>query len=163
MAIKKHTEEFYYWRDLVNAVEKKSGKSIRDWAGKFRRKSSKLEDYPVSRWAIKHGYDYKVLHDPVDEAGLKLRIKINEKYKTAKDGACLEEEIPYQDFWHYALDHMWEINNGVIRHFCPIETLEYLKEDDDKNLYWVQEILQLFVDVLKENNLPEEIPVKFEW
>jgi len=172
--IEKQTEEFYYWRDLVDAVEEKAGKSIRDWSGKFHNTPSKLEDYPVSKWAIKHGYDYKVLDDPVDEDSLKLRIKINDEYKSAPDGRCMEEkEVPYLDFWHYVLDHIfYEVHNGVIKTFCPSDDLNYVaenkySEDDDddeqKDLSWVKEILQLFIEVLKENNLPEEIRVKIDW
>lgn len=116
MTLKQYTYPCYLWRDLVKEVEKKAGKSIRDWDGKWL-------------------------------AGLSDK----KKYKSKK----------YLDFWHFALtNYFGDISNGSIHYFCPSNFIQnkFYKKD-----LWVKEILEYFIKVFEENNLPKEIEVRIDW
>lgn len=174
MALELQTRTYYSWNDLVDIVEEKSGKSIRDWAGKYKTPGPTHEDYatgnfPAGIWAKKYGYtdentnleDIYCAHNPTPE-GLALRIKINTEYRDAPDGECLEEEIPYQDFWHYAIDNIfYEVSDGCIRYFNPYQVLENAKANNEEA--WIIEVLEYFILVFKENNLEESIEVEISW
>lgn len=65
--LKKHKKEYYSWNDLVDLVELKSGKDIRDWAGKFKDKPDySTGNFPQAIWAKSKGYNWEVLNDNPD-------------------------------------------------------------------------------------------------
>ena len=166
--IKKMRVTHYDWNDLVEAVEERSGKQIRDWNGRDAN-SPITEDYatgnfPCAKWCIEQGYDWTVLNDPnVDEEGMKLRIKINTEYRAVEK----EKELPYQDFWHYALSNIFydDISNGCVRWFNPADALTGVDDvnEDGESQEWVREVLGHFIEVLKENKMKDEIEVWIGW
>ena len=174
--IKPTTKVVYDYHELVKLVEAKSGRDVRDWADRWKNQPTH-EDYatgnfPQAKWAAKHGYvcneNVWCASKPTPEE-LALRIKINTEYRDAPDGECLEDKIPYQDFWHYAIDDIfYDIDNGCIRTFSPSISLEEAKAGKksgqlDKEDWFVIEVLEYFVQVFEENDLPEEIEVEISW
>lgn len=169
MKIKKMKISAYDWFDLEKAVEEKSGKLTRDWAGRGKNQPTdedyKTGNYPTAKWAIEQGYDWTVLNDPSllpDSEGMNLRIKINTEYRLVEK----ERELPYQDFWHYALDNIfYEIHNGCICYFNPKDALTGVDDLDSEgnSQEWVREILRCFIEVMKENKMKDEVEVWISW
>lgn len=169
MKLKKHIKEYYKWDEIVDAVEAKSGKDTRDWAGKYKNKPTDKDylsgNFPAANWAKSKGYNWEVLNDnpdgtPRTEEEVKLRIKINEEYNLVEK----EYETPYQDFWHYAIDHLFpDVHNGTFHYFNPSEHLEEIKDEDLGEHNFVKEILPYFIEILKENRISEEVEVYISW
>jgi hypothetical protein len=167
--LKKQQKEYYHYNELCKLVETISGRDIRDWAGKFKNRPTAndyaIGNFPEAIWAKSQGYKWEVLNDYPDgsrrpEEEIKLRIKIIEEYKLHNK----EYELPYQDFWHYAMDRIfYDVSNGVHRFFNPGEHLEYIKDENLGKYEFVKEILPYFIQVFKENDLPEEIEVCISW
>lgn len=169
MKLKKHIKEYYKWDEIVDAVEAKSGKDTRDWAGKYKNKPT-TEDYllgnfPAANWAKSKGYNWEVLNDnpdgtPRTDEEIKLRVKINEEYRSVED----QYEIPYQDFWHYTIDNMFlYAENGSFHYFDPEQHLEEIKDKNLGDKEFVKEILPYFVEVFKENKIKGSVQVLIDW
>jgi hypothetical protein len=166
--IKPKTKKYYEWSDLEKAVENLSGRELRDWCGKYSNTPSEKDfetgNYPEAIWAKEQGYDWTVLNDNPDGSErtpqeIALRVKICEEYEKVAP-----PKLPYQDFWHYCLDHVfYDVNNGCFRYFNPSQLLEDLGDKDLKHNNYVKEVLSCFVQVFKENNLPDEIEVYIWW
>lgn len=107
-------------------------------------------------------YDYHELAEAVEaKAGKKIR-------DWAGRWSSGDKNVPYQDFWHYAIDNIFPgVENGSMWKFAPKEYLEhsvdFLIDENGKYLYWVEEVLKYFIEVFKENNLPDTITVLVEW
>jgi hypothetical protein len=158
--LKAYKKQYYDWSELTKEVEKLSGKKTRDWAGKYSIQYDYSKgDFPAAQWAIKNGYDWRVLNDPVDEEGMKLRCEINTKWMETEEYELLDS-VQYQDFWHYALDAIFpELSNDSYLRFCPKEALAEAKNEEP----WVREILECYIKVFKMNNIPDEIEVHIWW
>lgn len=165
--IKSKRKTYYDWSDIVAEVEKLAGKSIRDWSGKYANLPSEADyktgNFPAAIWAKSQGYDWQVLIDNPDGSNrtkeeIRLRIKINKKYDKVK------KTIPYQDFWHYCLEHVFfNVSNDSFHYFNPSEHLEEIKDEDLKENNYVKEILPYFIQVFKESKIPDEIEVHVSW
>lgn len=166
--IKKMKTDHYDWDDLVKAVEKKSGKDIRDWAGRNKNAPTaddyKTGNFPCAKWAVEQGYDWTVLNDPVDPEEMKLRIKINTEWR--ESGLDEREKIPHQDFWHYAESNIfYDVGNGSLHYFNPGEALNDVDDfdDHDESQEWVREILHKFIEVMQINKMKDEVEVWISW
>ena len=158
--LKSQTKEYYDYHDIVKEVEKLSGRKIRDWSGKFNNKYDySTGDFPAAKWATANGYDWRVLNDPVDEEGKKLRCEINAKWTQTEEFKELDS-IPYHDFWHWEIDNLfYGVHNGSYYRFSPKEALaEYQNEEP-----WIREILEYFIQVFEKNNMPDEVEVHIWW
>lgn len=156
--MKKHSQEFYDYHEMVAEIESRNNVDIRDYAGYLK----KIDDYPIVAWAKKHGLDYTVLDGEleIDSPEYNERIRINNLYSEAADGEALEPE--YLDFWHYAIeDIFYDVTNGCYRHFDPWELKQDI-EPTPKNI-WIIEILDMFISLLEEQGITEGIEVRIEW
>jgi len=69
-----------------------------------------------------------------------------------------------QDFWLYILDNLFiDVYNGSIKEFSPKEELANEKLKGIKENLWVQEILEYFIQVFEENNLPDSVKIMIKW
>lgn len=159
----KTVKEIYDFDLLSDLVTKKSNKDIYNWANALSD-----DDWDPEKWAKKHGLDTTCLDKPeeseedwpLDSEEMKQRIKINSDYLDAQDGECLEK--PYLNFRHWAIDNIfYEFNNGYSYYtFSPKQLLLQIKNEDEE---WIKEILNYFIEVFKENNIPDEIEVETDW
>jgi len=168
--------KFIDYYELEKAVEERSGRDVRDWAG-AQAKPLSNEDYlsgnfPTAIWAKEKGYDWTVLNDIQNPDGttsrrskedLELRAKINNEYLDYLDDNP-HLEVSYQDFWHYAIDNIfYDVTNGSVHYFNPSEHLaEIIGKDLDEDNF-VKEILSHFIEVFRENSLPDEVMVMISW
>lgn len=74
--------------------------------------------------------------------------------------------VIYQDFWHYALESIfYDVSNGCTQSFFPLDALENVADIDDEgnSQEWIREILGHFIDLFKENDMPDEVTVEIAW
>jgi len=165
----KYTKEYYEYTELCRLFKEVFGRDDRDWAGKYKD-SPTPEDYltgnfPEATFAKSKGYNWEVLNNNSDgsircKEELDLRVKIHEEYELVQD----KYEKPYQDFWHYAMDHIfYNVSNGSFHTFNPRETLEYIGDENPGEYEFVKEVLQHFTNLFIQLGLPEEIEVCISW
>lgn len=165
--LRQHTRSYYDWNELVEAVNIKSGRDIEDWFGRYKNQPTgddyKTGNFPMAKWAIEQGFDWQTLNDPVDKAGMAERVRINNAWSDRPDKP---EEIRYCGFWCYAQDIIFfDAYNGSTHYFNPSESLAAVMDldTDGQSQEWVRDILLAFIEVFKENNMPDEIQVEISW
>ena len=161
----KYTSEYYDYHELVGEVEDFTGKKVRDWAGKFTNCPSKQDyetgNFPEAKWAKEQGYDWTVLcgnHSTPDQ--IELRKKIYAEFEASP------ANLPYQDFWHYAINNIfYDVTNGCSRWFCPKRSLENVEDTNSKgeSQEWIREVLRAFIAVMERDEMEDEIEVYIGW
>ncbi len=71
-----------------------------------------------------------------------------------------------QDFCNYLFEEVFcELNNGCIFTFDPKEILSDLKKEERRTGVerFEKEVLEYFIKVMENNNLPDEINVHYYW
>lgn len=166
--LKKNSKSYYDWDELLEAVKAKSGKDPDDWAGSRANEPTKQDyktgNYPIAKWAVAQGWDWTVLNDPVDAAGMAERVRIRQAWDSSSDKP---PEIPWQSFWHYAESEIFygDVDNGNTYYFNPVEALENVDDEDDEgeSQEWIREILRCMIDLFHENKMPDQIEVMISW
>jgi hypothetical protein len=165
--------------DLVRLVEEKSGKYINDWAFKYKNSLTTDDFYsgnfPMARWAKSVGYDWKILNDIRHPDGtiekrtgedLEIRKHMSKEYNEfLEKNPSYDPVIPAQSFWRYAISNIFhcDVTNESLQSFNPSELLAEIKDLDLGKDNFVKEILPFFIEILEENNLPEDIKVCLSW
>lgn len=145
--LKKHTVEYVDYHEMVEAVEKKYGIQIRDFAGKYKWQHEKRLEIMA-----KYGQDWDVWGKikPADMVGLEKEC--HNEYVIAMSDKN-PDNPPYQDFWHFMLDYWPEFNKGKPEYLCWPEVKEYADHE------WQKECAQLFINEFGE----EEYTVIVDW
>lgn len=108
---------------ITDALKSDYGMDYRDMAGKYSDKAKKEKEALLDKWLSDNGYEGMsyVLDKPKDSAvdwpkdsyEMLLRTEINTKKLDAGFDRMLDNLYPYQDVWHYLLDHDFaEFNRG---------------------------------------------------
>jgi len=147
----KKTSTAYEFNEVMHYLEEKTGKSFRDYAGKFSKEGKAENDKLLDTWLADNGYAGKryVLDMPQgsnkdwaeNSEEMKLRVEINTKYRDVEK----TNERPYLDFWHWMCDSN-EISNGG---WLYLPDWSCMTDPDVEP--WKKEILQHFRDFLGDD------------
>jgi hypothetical protein len=146
--ITKHTVTYVEYPDIHEAIEKKYNIRLTDYAGSSQSHHDETERYFAFKgftgeWRDSQGKS--AWHS--GEVSLQLAAD-------KKSGIWVESpEKPYQNFWHFLLDHI-DISNGKLAEVNWAELQSVVPEDS-----WQREILNLFVDSFGS----EPMDVMFSW
>ena len=144
MKAKVKTITFVDFHEVCREVEEKFGFDFRDMAGKYSEKGRAARSVKWEELLESHGFGaYKhVLNKPEgstedwlkDSAEMAKRIEINKTVYPILH-AWEEENQPYQDVWHYMIDHdFYDVSNGSM-HTIYFNDLEEDAPDYVKKFY----------------------------
>jgi hypothetical protein len=87
-------------------------------------------------------YDYIQCRDY-----LQKKYDYNERDYAGKFKNRDKEDVPYQDFWHWVIEH-YQVCNGCFITFSK----EYLECDGKESEAWVREIYKHYIDEFADEN-----------
>lgn len=138
----KKTLEYYDYHELVDVIEKKNNVDIRDYSGWYAIMSdqhTRLGKLMDEKFDMTYEERRKAWDNNDPRWGQYTLEDI------LREGELHYDEVEYKDYWHFMLDHVYDIYNGWIGNINWGDIREIALEEDGGEPDWRTKITDMFI------------------